>query len=124
MLQTTTIINCPTSHRGNVCFVLPVWKPLVHVHIDQHCQVMYVAHLGGLQGVDLEFGHRFFPECVIATLFKLLPQRDGVVNARPMGHLNLHMAIRKMFACHQVDRDGETSFAESRGMCSPNDRMK
>lgn len=128
MLQTTTTTtissNCPTSHRGNVCLVLPVWKPLVHVHVDQHCQVMYVAHLGGLQGVDLELGHRFFPECVIATLFKLPPQRDGVVDARPTGHSNLHMAIRQMFACRQVGRNGGTAFAESRGACSPDDRMK
>lgn len=118
MLQ-TTIINCPTSHHVKVCVVLPVRKPLVHVHIYQHCQVMYVAHLGGLQGVDLEFGYCFFPEYVVTTLLKLLPQLDGVGNARPRGHLNLHMAIRKMFAWYQVDRDGETSFAESQGICAP-----
>lgn len=96
----TSITYCPTFHRVSVCDVLPVWKPLVHVHIHQHCQVMDVAHLGDFQGVDLEFGHCLFPGHVVTTPFKLLPQRDDVGNARPTGHFNLYVAIRKTLAWH------------------------
>lgn len=76
--------RCHSAGRVPVCAALPVWDPLLHVHVHQLCQVLYVAHLGGLQRVNLELGHSFLSELLLlAALLQLLPQGDDISNAGP-----------------------------------------
>lgn len=62
---------------------LPVWEPLLHVHVHQLCQVLYVTHLGGLQRVNVEFAYSFLSQLFLAALLQLLPQGDDISNAGP-----------------------------------------
>lgn len=53
------------------------------MYVHQICQVLYVTNLGGLQRVNLEFGHRSLSEALLAALLQLLPQGDDISNAGP-----------------------------------------
>lgn len=84
-----------------MCVVLPVWDSLLHVHVHQLCQVLYVAHLGGLQWVNLEFGHGFLSELLLAALLQLLPQGDDVSNAGPEALERSWLLLKSQFAAKQ-----------------------
>lgn len=51
------------------------------MYVDQLCQLLYVTHLGGLQRVNIEFGHGVLSELLLAALLQLVPQGDDVINA-------------------------------------------
>lgn len=63
------------------------------MYVHQFCQVLYVAHLCGFQGVNLEFGHCPLLELFFTTLLQLLPQGDDIGNAGPRGHTRVDIAI-------------------------------